>query len=176
MIGLEKSIEKFPSVCRIIDKKLDLHQEGLHMAYAGKGTYKGANWKVTPLGFRRYLRCGRWVFPYFVGEKVNFTLEVEPTKDMHLNDFPLYVRYTEPEYIVQLQEPAKLPDSVITIEQHGATVSGKKTIEYWIGKPNEIKSEIIFGETGNYNDKVILDVLLGLFLAVIGFVLGLIAG
>ena len=145
------------------------------MAFSGKGIYKGASWKVVPLGHHRWLRCGRWVFPYFVGERVKFEFIVEPTQDIQLNSFPLFVRYAEPEYIVQLQEPAKLPDSENTNVQNGAIVSGKKTIEYWIGNPNQVDSQLIFGETGNYNDKVILDILLGLFLAAIGFVLGLIS-
>ncbi len=144
------------------------------MAYAGKGTYKGATWKVVPLGFRRYLRCGSWIFPYFVGERVKFVIEVDPTKDIQLNDFPLYVRYTEPEYIAQLQELAKLHDSVNKIKQQGAVVSGEKTIEYWIGKPNEVKSDLIFSSKGTHNDKYIIDTLISIVLIIIGFFLGLV--
>ncbi|MEL7658577.1 MAG: hypothetical protein AAGU75_22020 [Bacillota bacterium] len=61
------------------------------MAFSGKGIYKGASWKVVPLGHHRWLRCGRWVFPYFVGERVKFKFIVEPTQDIQLNDFPLFV-------------------------------------------------------------------------------------
>ncbi len=145
------------------------------MAYSGKGNYKGTSWKVIPLGHHRWLRCGRWVFPYFVGERVKFKLIVEPTQDIKLNNFPLFVRYTEPEYIVRLQEPTRLPDLENTMMQTGAIISGQKTIEYWIGNPNRVNSQLIFGETGNYNDKVILDILLGILLAAIGFILGLIS-
>ena len=79
---MEKSNAILPAKCRIIDRFL--HKVRENMAYAGKGTYKGAEWKVTPLGFRSWLRWGSWVFPYFIGERVEFVLKVEPTKDIHL--------------------------------------------------------------------------------------------
>lgn len=145
------------------------------MAFSGKGKYKGASWKVIPFGHHRLLRFGRWVFPYFVGERVKFKLKVEPTNQVKLNDFPIFVRYAESERIVQLKEPGKLPDSTKSIRLTGAIVSGEKTIEYWIGDPKYVDSQLIFGETGNYNDKVIIDILLGILMAAIGFVFGVVS-
>ena len=145
------------------------------MAFAGSGFYKGANWEVIPSGFRSWCRYGNWVFPYFVGERVEFTLKVIPSEDIHLNKIPLYVRYSEPEYIAPLQDQKKLSDSDNSIVQHGAMISGGKTIEYWIGDPRKVKSQLIFNATGNNNDEVILKILLGFFLAFVGFIFGRIA-
>ena len=143
------------------------------MAYAGKGVYEGVSWEAKPLGFREQLRCGNWVFPYFVGERIEFIFEVTSVKSIKLKDFPFFVRYTNPEYIAPLQEPSKLSSSKTFMEQHGATVSGERTIEYWIGDPSDVKSQLIFSAQGMFNDKLIIDILLGLFLAIVGFILGL---
>lgn len=143
------------------------------MAYIGKGIYKGASWEAKPIGIREKLCLGSWVFPYFVGERVEFIFEVTPTESTKLKDFLLYVSYADMGIKIPLEEPRKLPDSTNSMEQRGAIISGERTIEYWIGDPNKIDSQLVFSARGMFNDKLIIDILLGIFLAVVGFILGL---
>lgn len=142
---------------------------GGKMARFIDGHWRGTYWKVRPLGWRRYCHP-KFVFPYMIGDRIQFTLEVlkrETSQSPKLNQLEIFEVF--PKYKDKLLSTTQFCSDEETIceykDEKVTTEPGR--VEYWVGNPQGNDSFPLILAGTYCGDKLMIVLLVAILIALI---------
>lgn len=119
------------------------------MAVFLKGNISGVHFKVSPLGWRKIFPVS-FVFPYFVGNKIDFRIQVtkyeEGDNTCLLNTYTIFeaVPGREQEYPRKMENLLGLDDKTTHCEiTDGTKIAEEGYVAYWLGAPGNSDSNLL---------------------------------
>jgi hypothetical protein len=145
------------------------------MARFQSGVWHGHFVKAMPTNFwRKILPYGTWTYPYNIGSKVGFSLEMsEPVEQtFFLGYLPIYYRYTETGEAELVTSKDRYNRTYTgTFMEYPVPSSG--ALEIWLGEPNKGGSTKLVHADAINPTTTILSVISAVLIAVVLLQLGL---